>query len=87
MPMGDTTMDVSVNEDNTGAFLLAISFPTQSTPCSKYYSTNTIWFREEIVKRGIKLLKIDTIQQLGYLFKKFMPRNKFEYLRKNIMGW
>ena len=61
MPMGDTTMDVSVNEDNTGAFLLAIYFPTQSTPCSKYYSTNTIWFREEIVKRGIKLLKIDTI--------------------------
>ena len=44
MPMGDTTMNVSVREDNTGALVLAITFPPQFTLCSKYYSTKNIWF-------------------------------------------
>ena len=57
------------------------------TPRSKYYAIKTIWFREEIVKRGIKLLKIDTVEQLGDLFTKGLTKQTFEYLRKKIMGW
>ena len=52
---GDVNMKVSVHEDNSGALVLAKTLPPQFTPCSKYYATKTIWFREEIHKRGIKL--------------------------------
>ena len=82
-----TTMHVSIHEDNAGALILAETIPPQHTPRSKYYAIKTIWFREEIQKRGIKLLKIDTVEQLGDLFTKGVPRVTFEYLRKKIMGW
>ena len=53
---GDVNMRVSVHEDNSGALVLAETLPPQFTPRSKYYATKTIWFREEINRRGIKLL-------------------------------
>ena len=80
-------MDVSVNEDSTGDLVLARTFPPQLTMRSTYYVTKTIWFREDTVKHGIKLLKIDTVKQLGQFFTKGLPRTTFEYLRKKIMGW
>ena len=65
IPAGDVNMKVSVHEDNLGALVLAETLPPQFTPRSKYYATKTIWFCEEIHKRGIKLLKIATTEQLG----------------------
>ena len=59
----------------------------QFTPCSNYYVTKNIWFHEEVVKRGIKLLKIDTVEHIGRLFTKELLTNMFEYMHKNIMGW
>ena len=87
LPIGDTTIKVSIHEDNAGALILAKTLPPQFTLCSKYYASKTTWFREEIAKRGIKLLKIDTVEQLGDIFTKGLPRATFEYLRKKIMGW
>jgi hypothetical protein len=87
LPVGDTTMNVSIHEDNLGALVLAKTLPPQFTPRSKYYVIKTIWFCEEIVKRGIKLNKIDTVEQLGDIFTKGLTRVVFEYLRKKIMGW
>ena len=87
LPIGDTTMNVSVREDNAGALILAKIFPPQFTPRSKYYVSKTIWFREEINTRGIKIFKIDNVEQLGGIFTKVFPRATFEYLRKNIKGW
>ena len=66
---------------------MAKTLPPQFTPRSKYYASKTIWFREETAKRGINLLKIDTVEQLGDIFTKGLPRATFEYLRKKIMGW
>ena len=43
--------------------------------------------REEIFKRDVQLLKIDTAEQLGDIFTKSLTRFVFEYLRKNIMWW
>ena len=63
------------------------TFPPQFNPCSKYFATNTVCFSQEIVKRGINLLKIDTVKHPGDLFTKILPRTKFEYIRKDIMGW
>jgi hypothetical protein len=47
----------------------------------------TVWFREQIVRRGIKLLKIETVEQLGDMFTKGLGKIPFEYLRKKLMGW
>ncbi len=61
--------------------------PPQSTPRSKYYATKTIWFREDIHKREIKLKKIETSEQLGDVFTKGLTQTTFEYLRAKIVGW
>ena len=87
LAVGETTINVSVHEDNSGALILAETLPPQFTPRSKHYAAKTIWFREEIVKRGIKLVKIDTLEQLGDIFTKGLPKTTFEYLRKKLMGW
>ncbi|KAL7465925.1 hypothetical protein ACHAXS_006230 [Conticribra weissflogii] len=87
LEVGDTTLNVSIHEDNAGALVLAETLPPQYTPRSKHYHIKTIWFREAIVKRGIKLVKIDTVEQLGDLFTKGLARITFEYLREKLMGW
>ncbi len=60
--------------------VLAETLPTHFTPHSKYYATKTIWFRVEINKCGIKLLKIETSEQLGDMFTKGLAKPTFEYL-------
>jgi hypothetical protein len=74
-------------ENNTPALVLAETLPTQFTLRSKYYATKTIWFCEEINKRGIKLLKIETSEQLGDMPTKGLAKPMFEYLRSKIIGW
>ena len=87
MLMGNTTMNVSLHEENEGNLVLARTFLPQFTLRSNYQAANPIWFCSDNVKHGIKLLKIDSVEQLGDLFKKGLPRTTFEYLRKKIMGW
>ena len=87
LPIGDTKMNVSIHEDNVGALILAKTFPPKFTPRNKYYASKTIWFCGEINKREIKLIKIETVEQLGDIFTKVLLRGSFEYLQKNIMGW
>ena len=80
-------MRVSVHEDDADALILAQKLPPEYMPRSKHYHTKTIWFREECVKGGIKLLKFETIEQLGDLFTKGLPKITFEYLCSKLMGW
>ena len=87
LPVSGATMKVSIHEDNAGALVLAETLPPQFTPRSKYYAIKTVWFREEIQKRCIKLHKIDTVEQLGDIFTKGLTRATFEYLRSKMMGW
>ena len=87
IPAGDTTMKVSIHEDNAGALILAQTLPPQFTPRSKHYAIKTVWTRKQIVLRGIKLLNIDTVEQLGDAFTEGLSRATFEYLRKKLMGW
>ena len=82
-----TQMNVSIHEDNAGALLLASTLPPQFTPRSKWYHIETVWFREEIVKRGILLKKICTTEQLGDIFTKGLSKVVFQNLRKKLMGW
>ena len=85
--IGDITVNFSDREYNEGALVLSITFLPQFTLHSNCSATNTIWFHEDIVNSGIKLLKIDAVEQLGYLFTKGLPRTTFEYICKNIIGW
>ncbi|EJK57482.1 hypothetical protein THAOC_22468 [Thalassiosira oceanica] len=87
MKLDSTTMKVSIHEDNAGALVLGKTLPPGFTPRSKHYAIKTIWFREQIVKRGIKLLKIDTKEQLGDIFTKGLPEPAFIYLRQKLIGW
>ena len=80
-------MKFSVHKDNAGALILSRTLPPTFTSRGKYYATKTIWFREEINKRKIELLKIATTEHLEYLFIKGLPRATFEYFQDNIMGW
>jgi hypothetical protein len=81
------TMQLSVHEDNLGALVLAKTLPPQFTLHSKYYASKTICFWEEIHKQCIKLLKIDSVEQLGDVFTKGLVGVMFEYLCKKLIGW
>jgi hypothetical protein len=87
LPSPETSMHVTIHEDNAGALILAQTLPPQFTPCSKFYALKTIWFHEQIVLQGIKLLKIDTIEQLGDIFTKPLSKVTLEYLHNRLMGW
>ncbi len=87
LPVDCSSMHVSIHEDNGGALILADTLPLQYTPRSKHYHIKTIWFSELVKKLKIKLVKIETIEQLGDIFIKALPRVQFEYLPKNPMGW
>lgn len=82
-----TTMNVTINEDNAAALILAKMLPPEHTPRSKFFHLETVWFREEIVKRCIELKKVVTTDQLGDMFTKGLPRVAFEYLRLKLCGW
>ena len=72
--------------DNAGALILADMIPPQFTPQSKTYHVKTIWFREEIKRREIKLMKIETSEQLEDLFTKGLSTKAFVHLRKKLLG-
>ena len=74
IPAEETTMKVSIHEDNAGALILAQTLPPQHTLCSKHYAIKTIWTRKQIMRRGIKLLKINIVEQLGGAFTKALTR-------------
>jgi hypothetical protein len=38
-------------------------------------------------RRSIKLVKIDTKEQLGDIFTKGLAQPAFEYLRSKMIGW
>ena len=54
-----------MNKENTGEFML------------KRKPQKFTWFREDISKRGTKLVNIDTLQQLGYFFTEVLPKETF----------
>ena len=87
LPKVLTTMHVSIHEDNAGALILTETLPHLCTPWSKHYAIKTIWFCEEIVKKGIKLVKINNFEQLGDIFTKTLSWVTFEYFRSKLLGW
>lgn len=62
-PTGKTKMKVSIHEDNTGSLNMAQTLLPQHISISKHYAIKTVWTRKQIMCRGIKLLKLDTVKQ------------------------
>ena len=86
LPIGETTINLSVHDDKSDALVLAMT-PPQFTPWSKYYASKTIWFHGETHTWGIKLLKIDSVEQLGDIFTKGLVQVPFEFLWKILIVW
>ena len=80
-------MHISILNDNARALVLMETIPPQFTPQSKYYAIKMVWFPEKRHKCGIKLLKIETLEQLDGIFTKELARSTCEYLQKRMMGW
>ncbi len=87
LPVDCTSMHVCIHKDNAGVSILVDTLPPQYTPQSNHYHIKSIWFRELIKKLKIKLVKIETVEQLDDIFTKALPSVQFEYLQKNLMCW
>ena len=51
LPVGEVTRNVSINEYNAGAFVLAEMLPSQLKPQINHCAKKTIRFRDEIFKK------------------------------------
>lgn len=80
-------MHIKIHEDNVGALTLAKLEPARMTPRSKHYAIKYHWFREHVHAKRVKIVKIDSANQLGDMFTKGLPRPAFEHLRYLLMGW
>jgi len=80
-------MHIRIHEDNASALILSKMLPPQMTPRTKHFAVKTHWYRYQIIARGITVLKISTVEQLGDICTKCLPQATFEYLRKKLMGW
>jgi hypothetical protein len=50
LPIGNMITNVPINEDDSGALVMAKILSPQFTPQNKYYANKTIWFHKEIFK-------------------------------------
>jgi hypothetical protein len=90
-----STFKCTVWEDNNGCLTLANLDPGQTTSRSKFYDVRVHWFRSHLTrpdapgvgKDDIRVLKIDTKDQIADIFTKPLPRESFERLRVMLMGW
>ena len=86
-PIGETTINLSIHEYNSGALILANTLQPHFTPQSNNVAAKTIWFCNEILKSRINLFNIDTVEKLGEISAKGLTRVNSDHLRKKLMGW
>ena len=77
----------TIHEDNEGALQLANMELPRMTPRSKHYATKYHWFREYVNKGLIRVVGIDTKDQLADIFTKGLAGDSFASLRKRLVGW
>ena len=57
------------------------------TPRSEHYGAKYHWFCEHLKPNNIEILKINTKDQQADMLTKALRREKFEFNRKQLMGW
>ena len=77
----------TIYEDNEGALQLANMELPRMTPRSKHYAAKYHWFREHVKEGLIKVVGINTKEQLADIFTKGLTGESFTSLRKKLVGW
>jgi len=72
-------------EDNTGALALATN-PTTISARTKHMAIKYHFFRQHIGD-DIRVLKVDTTEQLADIFTKGLSADTFQALADKLMGW
>ena len=72
-------------EDNIGAEELA-KVP-KNRPRTKHIAVKYHHFREAVRKVHLKIIRVDTTEQLADIFTKALAKKPLEYQRGKIMGW
>ena len=82
----EVEIKLMVFEENNGA--IALAHKSGTTSRTKHIHTKHWFFKEHIGEgSGIKLVKIDTEQQLADIFTKGVEEKLFVPLRNKLMGW
>ena len=82
-----TSIHSTVWEDNAGCIILDnLELPCM-TPRSKHYVVKYHWFWSKLKPNNIRVENIDGNFQLPDIFTKALHTDKFERLRKLLMGW
>ena len=74
-----------VFEDNRSCIEIAANHKTR--PRTKHLSVRLHHFRSHILNNTITVEHVSTKHQLADIFTKALPKDQFEYLRNQIMGW
>ena len=82
-----TSIHSTVWEDNAGCVMLANLELPCLTPRSKHYAVKYRWFWWKLKPNNIRVEKIHGDFQLSNFFTKALHSDKFERLRKILMGW
>jgi hypothetical protein len=76
----------TIFEDNNGA--LGLAQAPKMTPRTKHIGIKYHWFRSHIgPEEGIMLKKVESESQKADIFTKGLVQEKFESVRKLLMGW
>ena len=81
----DTITKCTVFEDNNGCIELATC--PRLRPRTKHIAIKHHHFRSKVADGTIKVFPIDTDEQIADMFTKPLPKDKFQYLRKFLLGW
>ena len=82
----EVEIESTVFEDNNGA--IALAHKPGATSRTKHIHTKHWFFKEHIGEdSGIKLVKVDTEEQLADIFTKGVEEKLFTPLRNRLMGW
>ena len=87
LSVGDITpiTHSSVFEDNNGALELARE--PKYRPRTKHIAIKYHHFREHVKNKTIRVVAIDTKEQIADIFTKPLDKAAFEHLRYKLMGW
>ena len=85
LPPSLANFETTVHEDNNGALLLATN--QKITARTKYFLVKYHFFWDWVKKGDVKIVKVDTKEQIADIFTKGLPRETFEHLRRLLQGW
>ena len=85
IPDADLVIKCTLFEDNMGAEELA-KVP-KNRPRTKHIAVKYHHFREAVSKGILKVVRVDTTNQLADIFTKPLARLPLQHLRSKIIGW